>query len=431
MAAGSRHPDLHPSRRAVTVFRSFFPKPSLFFSSALIWALIAAIVWETGASAWGAAIGLPPLATDASLPVGVSRFWSSSFLWFYVYYALCVELFATLWYRLCPHRWQHWSILGSALIVFLTYFSVQTSVAINAWYGPFWDMVQQALGGGSDVTALDLYREMLTFAGIAFVAVTVGVFNLFFVSHFIFRWRTAMNDYYMAHWPQLRHVEGAAQRVQEDTMRFSTTLEGLGVNLLKAVLTLIAFLPLLVTMSSHITQLPLIGHVSNALVWAAIVWSVFGTLFLALVGIKLPGLEFRNQRVEAAYRKELVYGEDDASRAEPATMSQLFSRVRHNYFRLYWHYAYFNIARIFYLQADTLFAFVVLTPSIVAGKLTLGLLQQVLNVFGQVRESFQYLVNSWSTIIELLSIVKRLRTFESVIDDHETIHVSSVAGDSD
>ena len=55
-------------------------------------------------------------------------------------------------------------------------------------------------------------------------------------------------------------------------------------------------------------SLPLIGHIPNALVVIAIVWSLFGTAFLALIGIRLPGLEFRNQRVEAAYRKELVYG---------------------------------------------------------------------------------------------------------------------------
>ncbi|WIX32428.1 peptide antibiotic transporter SbmA [Salinicola sp. JS01] len=398
------------------MFRSFFPRPALLSLSALVWSLLCLGLWDTTANAWGAVIGLPPLAPGAELPIDVSRFWAPSFLWFYLYYALCTALFAAAWFRLSSHRWQRWSILGSALIVFLTYFSVQTSVAVNAWYGPFWDMVQRALGGDGAVSTADLYREMLAFAGIAFVAVTVGVFNLFFVSHYIFRWRWAMNDYYMHHWPRLRHVEGAAQRVQEDTMRFSTTLEGLGVSLLKSVLTLIAFLPLLVTMSQHITELPLVGHVSNALVWSAVAWSLFGTLFLALAGVKLPGLEFRNQRVEAAYRKELVYGEDAAERARPATVAELFQAVRRNYFRLYWHYAYFNIARIFYLQADVVFAFIVLAPSIVAGKLTLGLLQQILNVFGQVRDSFQYLVNAWSTIIELLSIVKRLRTFERVIE---------------
>ena len=31
--------------------------------------------------------------------------------------------------------------------------------------------------------------------------------------------------------------------------------------------------------------------------------------------------------------------------------------------------------------------------------------------------SFQYLVNSWTTIVELLSIHKRLKAFEAAIDD--------------
>lgn len=58
-----------------------------------------------------------------------------------------------------------------------------------------------------------------------------------------------------------------------------------------------------------------------------------------------------------------------------------------------------------------------LLPSIVAGSLTLGLMTQITNVFDQVRGSFQYLINSWTTIVELMSIYKRLRSFESVIHD--------------
>ena len=76
---------------------------------------------------------------------------------------------------------------------------------------------------------------------------------------------------------------------------------------------------------------------------------------------------------------------------------------------------YFNVARIFYLQIDNVFGFVVLAPSIVAGAITLGLMNQILNALGQVRSSFQYLVISWSTIVELMSIYKRLRAFEATI----------------
>ena len=142
------------------------------------------------------------------------------------------------------------------------------------------------------------------------------------------------------------------QRVQEDTMRFASTLENMGVSFINAIMTLIAFLPVLVTLSAHVPELPIVGHIPYGLVIAAIVWSLMGTGLLAVVGIKLPGLEFKNQRVEAAYRKELVYGEDDATRATPPTVRELFSAVRKNYFRLYFHYMYFNIARILYLQVD-------------------------------------------------------------------------------
>ena len=43
-------------------------------------------------------------------------------------------------------------------------------------------------------------------------------------------------------------------------------------------------------------------------------------------------------------------------------------------------------------------------------------MNQILNAFEQVRSSFQYLVNSWTTIVELLSIYKRLRAFEATIE---------------
>ena len=397
------------------MFVSFFPRPKLFFFSVLLWTALAVIGWYEGGAELGHLIGLSPAVPNAAPIIGASIFWSTPFLWFYIYFAVTVMAFYVFWAWFSPHRWQRWSILGSALILFTTYFGVQVSVAVNAWYGPFYDMVQNALAKPGAVQAEDFYWSMLEFAGIAFIAVTIGVLNAFFTSHYIFRWRTAMNDFYMHHWPKLRSVEGAAQRVQEDTMRFSTTLEQLGVNLIKAVMTLIAFLPVLFSFSDKVSELPIIGLVPHALVWAAIVWALFGTGFLALVGIKLPGLEFKNQRVEAAYRKELVYGEDHADRAPPATMGELFSNVRQNYFRLYFHYVYFNVARIFYLQADAIFPTLILVPSIVAGKLTLGLMNQILNVFDQVRGSFQYLVNSWTTIIELLSIYKRLRGFEAVI----------------
>src|SRR5690606_22855656 len=127
-----------------------------------------------------------------------------------------------------------------------------------------------------------------------------------------------------------------------------------------------AFLPVLAVLSASVTALPIIGEIPYPLVFAAIAWSLFGTLLLAIVGVKLPGLEFRNQRVEAAFRKELVFGEDDETRAQPPTLRELFRNVRHNYFRLYFHYVYFDVARYLYLQADVIVPTMLMVPTIAA-----------------------------------------------------------------
>lgn len=225
-----------------------------------------------------------------------------------------------------------------------------------------------------------------------------------------------MTDFYTSKWQQVRQIEGASQRIQEDTMRFAGIMESLGVRFLDSIMTLIAFLPILWALSEHVKELPLIGEVPQALVFVAILWSIFGTLLLAVAGIKLPGLEFKNQRVEAAYRKELVYGEDFEDRAEPAKLSELFYNVRQNYFRLYANYLYFNVVRYSYLNVGQFVPLIALAPSIVAGAFTLGIMQRILNAFNQVEGSFQFLINSWTTIVELMSIYKRLKAFEAAIN---------------
>ena len=398
------------------MFLSFFPAPRPFFTSAALWTLFAVLFWFFFAKDMGYLVGLGNLPADAPPIIGVDVFWSKPFLWFYLYYALAVGIFAGVWRVLSPQPWFAWSVLGTALIVFVIYFQVQVSVAINGWYGPFWDLVQAAVSKSRPVTLSEFFGQILTFFSIASVAVTVIALNNFFVSHYLFRWRTAMNDYYTANWERLRHIEGASQRVQEDSKRFATLTETLGVNLVDAAMTLIAFLPLLHRLSANVTEVPLLGAIPYPLVTAALIWSVFGTALVAVIGLRLPGLEFRNQRVEAAYRKELVYGEDDANRARPPALRELFAAVRVNYFRLYFNYLYFNVGRYLYIQTDNIFPFLVLAPTIVAGKITLGPLNQILSAFGQVRDSLQFLLKSWPTMIELLSVYKRLRAFEATLE---------------
>lgn len=396
------------------MFKSFFPAPIQFFISFVIWSLTSSFIWILGGKSWAVYIGFPKNYFIEKSSVGVSRFIDLMYIWSYIWYFASVLIFFIFWKIFSHHKWNKWSILGSAFILFNIWLGVQISIAVNEWYGPFWDLVQSILlNKGGDISKL--YHGILIFLYIAMLSVTLNVINSFFISHYIFRWRTAMNEYYVLHWKKLRHIEGASQRVQEDTMRFATIMEDLAVKFIKSLMTLIAFTPILIELSKSVPTLPFVGSVPHSLVWASIVWSIFGTLLLMFTGMKLPGLEFNNQRVEASYRKELVYGEDDPNRAKPLTLESLFKEVRYNYFKLYFHYSYFNMVSSWYVQLDIIFNLIILFPSISAGIMTLGLINQIRNVFDEVSTSFQYLVNSWKVIIELLSIKKRLKLFESII----------------
>lgn len=317
-------------------------------------------------------------------------------------------------------HWLLWAWPGAALIVFGTWYQVEIDVAINDWFGGFYDLVQKALGSPGAVTLDEFFGFLMTFGKLAGTYVLVAVLLGFFTKHWVFRWRDAMNDYYMRYWGSLRHIEGASQRVQEDTKRFAAIMESLGSNMMDSLMTLFAFLPILWNLSKKVSEVPVLGQVDHALVYVAILFALAGTVLLALVGIKLPGLEFNNQRVEAAYRKELVHGEDDAARAGEPVVRDLFSHVRKNYFRLFFHYMYFDVAKFTYLQFGVLVPYIALGPTVVAGAITLGVMQQIVRAFGRVEMSFQFLVRSWSTIVELISVYKRLRAFEAQIGDNTT-----------
>ena len=312
--------------------------------------------------------------------------------------------------------WAQWAWGGAFLILGGTLAEVAIDVAINSWFGDFYNTIQEALGKPGSVSLSTYYLLLLGITKYAAGYVLVAVLLSFLTKHWVFRWRQAMTEYYVRHWPVLHRVEGASQRVQEDTKRFAAIVETLGVNFIESLFTLLAFLPILWELSRHVKLVPVLGELNHALIYGAILLALFGTFFLAIVGKHLPGLEFLNQRVEAAFRKEMVHAEDDIALADIPIFRALFAELRKNYFRLYFHYLYFDIAKFSYLQFTVVVPYILMGPTIIAGIITLGLMEQIIRAFSRVESSFQFLVRSWSTIIELISVYKRLREFELKID---------------
>ena len=313
-------------------------------------------------------------------------------------------------------KWFLWAYLGSAIILSSLWITVQIDVMINEWFGEFYDMIQKALGAPNAITMDEYTGGLWSFAKLAAIAIALGLATSFLTAHFLFRWRASMVEFYHSVYDKARTIEGASQRVQEDTVRFSRIMESLGTALIESIMVLVEYFPLLMGLAVGI-PIMWFGDWEYGLVTGALIWAVGGTVLMIGASwiLGLVGIEYDLQKREASYRKILVIAEDDGT-VRPKDIDELFEGVRKINYKNYLYYLYFNIVRLAYLQANVLVAYVILAPAIVAGVMTLGVMQQIIRAFGRVEGSLQYLFKAWPTIIELASVYKRLMEFEAQIE---------------
>lgn len=314
-------------------------------------------------------------------------------------------------------EWLLWSWGGLVVIVSALWYLVNLDVEINEWFGRFYNTLQEALATPGAVTVEQYNAHLFEFAAIAAEYVIIAIASAYFTAHWTFRWRQSMAEFYHEHW--VGDIEGASQRVQEDTAKFSRIVESLGSTAVEYLLQLLAFAPILFTLSSQLVGLPFFGYVEGSMMWVAIATALGGTLIMIAVGVYLPGIEFDIQKREAAYRKVLVHAEDNIPKNFDELTSDLFAQVRGIHFKYFFHYLYFNATKFSFLQGMVVVPYIALGPTIVAGAVTLGVVSQISRAFGKVAESLQFFVRSWGTVVELISVYKRLRQFEDRINSNE------------
>ena len=336
-------------------------------------------------------------------------------------------------------EWALWAYGGGAILMFSIWMQVQMTVALNSWYGKFYDLLQNSADYVDkpqegialfyqQLVSIDYVRNGfegdLSFLVIASPYVILATLTAWFTSIYGLRWRQAMTWGYIPRWRNVEEeIEGASQRIQEDCNRFARIIESLGLQIVRAIMTLIAFIPILYGLSDKV-DVPFLRDIDGSLVWGALVVSLGGLIISWFVGWRLPGLEYNNQKVEAAFRKDLVLGEDDkVNHARPETLWELFLGIRFNYHRLYLHYGYFNIWLHAYDQIMMVVPYLLMGPGLFTGLITLGILVQVSNAFQRVHGGFALFLHNWTTITELRSIWKRLKEFEGNLDRYELTRV--------
>ena len=312
-------------------------------------------------------------------------------------------------------KWALWAWGGLAILLSSLWLQVNITVMINEWYGGFYDLMQNSASYvNKPQEGIGLFYEKLKdFCFLAMPYVLIATITNWFTRVYGLRWRQAITFDYFPKWRNVKEdIEGASQRLQEDTHRFAEIVEGLGLQVVRSIMTLIAFIPVLWELSSK-TDIAFFNIVEGSLVWYAFFISIGGLMVTWFVGSKLPGLEYNNQKVEAAFRKDLVLGEDDkANYAQPHTILELFTGIRFNYQRLFNHYGYVDIWINTYDQFMVILPYLLVGPGLFTKLITLGVVVQVSNAFAKVHEGFGVFLFQFTAITELRSIHKRLKEFE-------------------
>ena len=309
-------------------------------------------------------------------------------------------------------KWRLWAWGGFVFIIGSLLAQTWIDVKINEWYKGFYDLLQKA----TERDVSEFYDGLYLFMKLAIPYVIIYTITNYFTRLYAFRWREARTFAYMPYWKKVdAKVEGASQRIQEDCMNFAKIVESIGLQIVRAIMLLIAFIPILWGLSSNVI-IPWLSDITGSLVYVSLTASLGGLLISWFVGIKLPGLEYNNQVVEAAFRKELVYGEDDrVEYAKPPTILELFAGIKFNYHRLFLHYGYFDLWVIMYNQTMIIVPYIVMGPGLFTGAMTLGILIQTSSAFREVQGSFSLFIQNWTRITELRSIYRRLTEFEKAI----------------
>ena len=343
-----------------------------------------------------------------------------------------------------------WAWGGMVVVVGYAFFLAHVKAQLNDFYSRFYDLLQK--GGGDDEFfgsgefgsgrvdyRAQVTSELWSFALVVAPLVSASPAAKYVRSAWALSWRVALMQAYLAAWDTKQEpIEGASQRLHEDSQRFATALEGCLVALLDALFTLIVFTPILTELSREVAPPFEMGAVGGVWLWGmAFTCSLVGLTGAVLFGRRLVDLEVANQRVEALLRKDLVLLETTPAMivgTESSTCAQSPSQQRQasflprayfkatlaslwaNYFQLFKHFSLLNFWLSLFDQIMVLAPYAIAAPLIFdadpARRITLGTLMKMSNSFEKVFGSLSVIAENWGAVNDFRSTYRRLREFE-------------------
>jgi putative ATP-binding cassette transporter len=270
------------------------------------------------------------------------------------------------------------------------------------------------------------------FVLLAALYIVVAVYALYLRQALQIRWRNWLTRDYLDRWLDRRAyyrmaltdpvTDNPDQRVAEDIRLFVDDTLALGLGLMRSVVTLASFVLVLWGLSGSVTLLGI--EIPGYMVWVALIYAVLGTWLAHLVGQRLIGLNFQQQRVEADFRYALMRfrenaegiafhrGEADENRA----LRGRFGALMQNWWAIMVATKRLTFFTAGYGQVASVFPFVVASPGYFAGTLQLGGLTQTATAFGEVQGALSWFVDNYAALTEWRATVERLTGFTGAIE---------------
>lgn len=276
-----------------------------------------------------------------------------------------------------------------------------------------------------------LYTVFLFWAVIFIVS---AVIEYVLQSRLIINWRRWLTARYIGDWlDQGSHYRMALvgnpadnpdQRIADDVDMFISRTYNFSISLLSSTSSLVSFSIILWTISENFTIPGTEISVPGFLFWVALLYSGVGTLITHLIGRRLIGLYFNQQKYEANFRFSLArlreYAEQVALlKGEPTERGLLMGRfhdVIRNFLAIVAVRKVLMTFTAFYGQVSPFIPYIVAAPFYFLGKIQLGVLTQTANAFGRVEGSLSYFIDAYASVADYISVVKRLQSFDQSVD---------------
>ena len=236
-------------------------------------------------------------------------------------------------------------------------------------------------------------------------------------------------------------VDNPDQRITDDLNNFVSSRLALTISLLTNLVTVASFVAILWSTSAPMRPLGL--HIPGYLVWAALLYSGFGTLFGHLIGRKLIDLNVLQQRFRADMRFNLVRIRENTEQIalyggepeEVAGVMRRFLAVYLNWWQIMRRTKAFNFFALGFANFAIIISLIVGAPDYFAGTISLGVLMLISSSFSSVQTALSWLVSSYQQFVDWRAAVQRLDGFErgvheaQVRAEHPGITVTT-SGDS-